>query len=336
MSLQTFTFTASERHASEAFGAYHDLYANGTDVMLTGEAFHARVQAYRFARMLVFDRHLHGLLHSRGPARVRRDGFDHVTLHLLLAGSLTGGAPGQESRVAPGEIILFDTTLPQWSRANQAHVVTVSLAREGIEAAVPALRSFHGAVLPVAAAGLLADLIASLARRAGAMTPLAAEPAARAVADFLALALGTGMTPRDGTPSMEQLVPIRRERAEAFIEAHLADPALDAERIATGVGMSRSVLYRCFVADGGVANFIRARRLERMRAALRRKTETRSVSALAYACGFTSESHCNRAFRSAFGQPPGHFRAEVQRARLAPAPGAAPHPILAAWHCELY
>ncbi|GJE59647.1 hypothetical protein MPOCJGCO_1744 [Methylobacterium trifolii] len=336
MSIQTFTFSTQALNEADGFGAYHDLYSAGSDVAQAGEAFRARVQAYRFARMLVFDRRLDGLLHSRGPLRVRRDGFDHVTLHLLLSGSLVGGAPGEENHVAPGEIIVFDTTRPQWSRAMAAHLITVALARDLVEAGALRLPSFHGAVLPEAVGGLLADLVQSLARRASTLTPETANRAARAVAEFLAAALDGKALPVRNGDALEQLSLLRRRRAEAFIDERLADPRLGADAIAAGVGISRTVLYRAFAEDGGVGHFIQRRRLEALRNALRRLSETRSVAALAYAYGFTSESHCSRAFRAAYGQPPGQFRAEIHRVRADGSDAGGLKPILVSWQSELY
>ncbi|MCJ2105056.1 helix-turn-helix domain-containing protein [Methylobacterium sp. E-041] len=336
VTLQSFTFAAQEPDAPDGFGAYHDLYAHGSNVALAGERFYARFQAHRFPRMVVFDRFLHGLVHSRDATRVRRDGFDHVNLHLLLAGTLWGGVPGDEGRVAPGEILLFDTTRPQSSRAEHAHVVTIALARDQVEGPLRAFRAFHGAVLPEASAGLLADLMVSLARRGAAIDPQAAAGAGRALAMLLAGALGDRSVAGLDADMDEHSMRLRRERAEAFIAARLSDPALDAETIARGIGVSRSILYRSFSGEGGVANVLRLRRLESLRACLRRPTETRSIAALAFACGFGSESHCNRAFHAAFGQPPGQFRADLQRARASRARIAEDRSQLAAWLCELY
>ena len=336
MTLQSFTFAAQEPDAPDGFGAYHDLYAHGSDVALTGEGFYARFQAHRFPRMVVFDRFLHGLAHSRSAARVRRDGFDHVNLHLLLGGSLSGGVPGDEGRVAPGEVLVFDTTRPQASRAEHAHVVTIALARDQVEGRLPGFRAFHGAVLPESSGGLLADLMVSLARRGASMDPKAATGAAGALTALLVAALGDRTVPGHDADIEAQLVLLRRERAEAFIASRLSDPTLDAETIARGIGVSRSVLYRSFSDDGGVANVLRRRRLDSMRTCLRRPSETRSIAALAYACGFNSESHCNRAFHAAFGRPPGQFRADLQRARVSRAGIADDRSQLAAWLCELY
>jgi AraC-like DNA-binding protein len=346
MPVQSFTFAARDPDGAGGFGAYHDLYASGSDVALTGELFEARVRAHRFPRMIVFDRRLGGVSHSRGQARVRRDGFDHVALQLLVAGRLAGGRPGDERALRPAEIILFDMTQPQRTLAAGARIVTISLAREQVEAVVPLGRSLHGAILPEAATGLLGDFMRSLARRGEGLGPETAARAGRVVAELVAAALGGGggdlaaslatSSPASGS-SAAQLMALRRERAEAFIEVGLGDPGLNAEAVARALAVSRSVLYRLFEPSGGVAQYILTRRLERLRAALRRLTETRPIGALARDCGFISESHCNRAFRAAFGLPPGQFRAETRRARLgAEDTGGSARSHLLNWHSELY
>lgn len=337
MPVQSLTFAAQECDEANGFGAYHDLYANGSDVGLTGGPFAARVRAHRFERMIVFDRYNSGVSHGRDAARVRRDGFDHIALQLLISGRLAGGRPGDERALAPGEIILFDMTQPQRTRADDARLITVSLAREVVEAVAPVTGGLHGTILPQVTAGLLGDFMTSLARRGDTLSAGTAARAGRMVAELLAAALGEGDLRPAAASSADQILMLKRERAEAVIEARLADPGLDVEAVASVLGVSRSVLYRLFEPSGGVAQYIQHRRLERLRAALRRLGETRSIVALAYDHGFASESHCSRAFRAAYGLPPGQYRAEMNRARLArQSEDGSAQGRLASWHSELY
>ncbi|WP_246088420.1 helix-turn-helix domain-containing protein [Phreatobacter stygius] len=337
MPVQTLTFAAENPDEAGGFGAYHDLYAGGSDVGLTGGRFEARVRAHRFKRMLVFDRTISGVIHRRDQARVRRDGFDHVALQLLLSGELAGGRPGEERALAPGEIILFDMTQPQATRADGARLITVSLARDVVEAVAPLTRSLHGAILPEVGSGLLGDFMVSLARRGDHLSAGTASRAGRAVAELLAAALGEGEVRPVSGSSAQQILLLRRERTEAYIETRLADPHLDVEAVAVGLGVSRSVLYRQFEASGGVAQHILHRRLERLRGALRRLGEVRSIATLAYDHGFASESHCSRAFRAAYGLPPGQYRAEMNRLRLTyETDEESSGGSFASWHSELY
>lgn len=327
--------SASEaRDGPSGFGGYHDLYALAADVARADEDFHARVRIHRYPRMLVFERHLDGVIHTRGSDRVRRDGFDHLAIHLVLSGALYGGPPGGEHRVAPGEILLLDTSQTHRTRMVGAHTISLSVARDQIEGALPSLKPLHGAVVP-AAAGLLADFMRAMCLRSATIPASSGDGAARAVSALLAG--GIGHRRRHGHAGIEEaLTQVRRERAEAFIELHLADAELDVRMVAEGIGVSRTVLYRLFTEDGGMMHYLQRRRLERMRTSLRRVAEARSVSALAYAHGFTSESHCSRSFRSVFGLPPGQYRDDLRRIRASGPPSGTPAAMLAEWSSELF
>ncbi|WP_264049953.1 helix-turn-helix domain-containing protein [Methylobacterium flocculans] len=340
MSLPSITFSTDRLCPDLAFGAYHDLYAAGADVARVGGPFHARVQAYRFDRMILFERSLNGLGHSRNPTRVRRDAFDHITLHLLMVGEMLAGPPGHERRMRPGEILVLDNSLPQQSRSYDVNVISTPVARDLIEPLVPDIRAFHGAILPESVGGLLGDFLVSLTRRSAMLDPGVVTRSSSTIGMLLAAALRGQDPPAEavvwaGThdwPEEES----RRRQAEAFIEAHLSEADLNAEVIASGIAVSRSLLYRAFSGDGGVARYLRQRRLERVRQALRRQGETRSVATLAYAYGFTSEQHFNRSFRDAFGCPPGQFRAGLNRRRSEARTDGGPRAILTEWLCELY
>ncbi|GEO99637.1 helix-turn-helix domain-containing protein [Methylobacterium haplocladii] len=334
MSIPSFTFTAENE--ADGFASYRDLYSVGSDVTASGARFHARVDGYHFDRLMLFERRLSGVMHSRSPARVRRDGYDHYTLQLLCEGSFQGGALGAESPLNKGEIILFDMTRPQRTLAEGAHFLTLSLPRDVVEASAPEAGHYHGRILPRTGSGLLGDLMRSLARRGDTVPDKAAAHVSRAVAELVAVAIGTDDASEAVSPA--RMAALRLERAQAFIDARLADPSLDAETVASGVAISRSVLYRLFVPAGGVGHYITTRRLEQMRSALQRPTELRSVSTLAYDLGFSNESHCSRAFRAAYGMPPGRYRAEMGGGRLTnpDGPPISPRQLMAEWVSTLY
>ncbi|MCJ2137276.1 helix-turn-helix domain-containing protein [Methylobacterium sp. J-026] len=329
-------FTAP-REGGDGFDAYHRLYSVGADVERTDGPFHARVHIRRFQRMVLYERDLGGLLHRRDPRRVGRDGFDHLVLHLLLDGDLAAGPPGAEHRLRPGEIMLVNTAQPHWTRVGRARLLSVALAREIVEPAVGALDALHGAVLPGAAAGLLRDFLLSLVRRADNLPDVAVEGAADTATELLGLGLKAATAaPVARRVSAAAARPLRRTRAEAYVDTHLLDPRLDAATVAAGIGTSRSRLYEDFADEGGVARYVQRRRLERLRDALRRPGETRSASTLAFACGFIDESHSNRAFRAAFGVPPGRYRSIVHRARLDRSDHGPIESVFERWISELY
>ncbi|MGU3560041.1 helix-turn-helix domain-containing protein [Methylobacterium radiotolerans] len=334
--METVSFAARDEEG-DGFERYRRLYGIGTDVERSDGPFRARLRIRRFRRMILYERELGGLMHQRGPSRVRHDGFDHLAIHLLLAGDLTGGPMGAGHRLRVGEIMVVDTSRPHWTRVGRARLATVQLAREVVQSAVPDLDGVHGVVLPEASAGLLGDFVLSLMRRADDLPAIAVERAAVTAAELLGLGLNVATAaPLARLLSVEAAGPIRRTRAEAYIEEHLADPGLDAAAVATGIGASRSSLYEAFADEGGIARHIQRRRLERLRAALRRPGELRSVAALAFDHGFADEAHLSRSFRAAFGTPPGRYRMAVRRDRQERSALGPTELVVARWNSELY
>ncbi|MCQ0006703.1 helix-turn-helix domain-containing protein [Actinomadura madurae] len=102
-------------------------------------------------------------------------------------------------------------------------------------------------------------------------------------------------------------------RVHAYIDARLGDPGLTPGRIAAAHHISVRHLYTLFEAQGtSVAEWIRLRRLERVRADLLDPAlRARPVSAIAARWGFPNAAHFNRVFRAVHGEPPGEFRART-------------------------
>lgn len=90
-----------------------------------------------------------------------------------------------------------------------------------------------------------------------------------------------------------------------YIAANLHDPALDVDRLTIVFNVSRATLYRHFDQDGGVARYIRDRRLDRsffeLAAAEPRHGQ---ISRVLRRWHFASPKSFNRAFHERFGMSP--------------------------------
>jgi AraC-like DNA-binding protein len=105
-------------------------------------------------------------------------------------------------------------------------------------------------------------------------------------------------------PELESFATICR-----FIESNLAARDLGPERIARTFGLSRASLYRLFKPVGGVASYVRARRLNRARQELLAAgLDNRRIGPIAYQSGFRSITAFNRAFREIYGETPADAR----------------------------
>lgn len=159
-----------------------------------------------------------------------------------------------------------------------------------------------------------------LIRRFGAAT---AEPgsafALRALAELLLheIALGHNAARaaaamhsdarRTGRPARGQrLQPHHLAAIDHYIERNIEN-VLRIDDLAAQVGLSRYHFLRCFKRATGSSplQYVLARRVERARELLARSEE--SIAAVAYAAGFSSQSHLNAMFKRHLGVTPGAF-----------------------------
>lgn len=101
-----------------------------------------------------------------------------------------------------------------------------------------------------------------------------------------------------------------------YIDAHLGECELDERMIRDAFGLSRPTLYRLFQALGGVARYIRERRLWLAHRHLQRHPDC-SLTWLLYEVGFASERQFQRAFQARFGMSPAGWRHACRQPRPA-------------------
>jgi AraC-like DNA-binding protein len=134
-----------------------------------------------------------------------------------------------------------------------------------------------------------------------------------------------------GPPPLESFVTVCR-----FVEANLGARDLGMDKLARTFGLSRASLYRLFEPVGGVASYIRTRRLARARQELTAAgLEDRRIGPIAYRAGFQSIPAFNRAFRAAYGQTPRSTRKPEGGPVIDPKTPRRRMGILARWLLEI-
>ena len=105
-------------------------------------------------------------------------------------------------------------------------------------------------------------------------------------------------------------------RIQAFVDAHLSDPALSPAVIARAHYVSLRQLHALFAEHGStVAATIREQRLARCRADLIDPLLVhRTISEIAARWGFTDSAHFSRTFKQRFGLTPRDLRASCSLA----------------------
>jgi AraC-like DNA-binding protein len=102
----------------------------------------------------------------------------------------------------------------------------------------------------------------------------------------------------------------RYTAALGFIAQNLCDPGLNPALVAAHVGLSARSLSRLFAMNGRtIERSIWSRRLERARNELADpELRHRSITDVAFACGFNDAAHFSRSFLNAYGMTPRQFR----------------------------
>jgi AraC-like DNA-binding protein len=248
---------------------------------------------------------------SLKASHLRRSDPDLCKIDVLARGHGVVDQDGRQAVLKPGDLALVDLSRPVRWALSAMRIVAVVFPR-----ALLPLRPDDAARLTgirIAGDRGTGALVSTLARR---LVDHVDDPGAAggtrlgaAVLDLLGVGLADRLDRAGDVPAdTRQRALLLRVRA--FIEQRLADPRLSPSMIAAAHHISVRYLYKLFEAEHtSVAGWIRERRLERCRRDLLDPAlRNRPVGAIGVRWGLPSGAHFSRAFRAAYGIPPGEYR----------------------------
>ncbi|MGJ4927589.1 helix-turn-helix domain-containing protein [Bradyrhizobium sp. HKCCYLS2038] len=253
----------------------------------------------------------------RIPRLIGGRGFDHIALCLVRAGTLGFETRGDLQLCRPGSIVVYSLHHPfrlTWQdRETAPSHITLWLAQTRLGST--SHDRVHGRVL-AASAGVAVfcaalQTVAEQVQRTGRQ---ALDDVIDGVVPLALNLLGADGPGADAAPSeLASFVTIRN-----YIDANLNARDLNATTLARAFGLSRASLYRLFEPVGGVASYVRARRLERVRETIKEPgLLNKRIAPVAYGTGFKSIASFNRAYRQAFGESPRQSRKGARRGAVA-------------------
>ncbi|MCX7287326.1 MAG: helix-turn-helix transcriptional regulator [Rhodobacterales bacterium] len=308
-------WTTDSFRPADRFDAWHATVSAFNDVAVSTDKrpdFNASSECFRLGQFLLCRNESTPLRLIRSDAQAARDQLDQDVILVMQEGESRTQSRGGIYAMAAGDVAFGSF------RQGYDFTVTSSGPTRWLELICPLdlddrlLELGSGASGPEAdqtpQSRLLGQFMSGVAQ---GLTQLTAADAALVEHALLCLLAAARRGPSAEFPRLGDRArqTVDRARAIATIERELFSARLSADRVCDITGITRSSLYRLFEIDGGVASYIRSRRLDALRDDLvDRRHRGRTVAELAERRGFYSLSTLNRAFRSRFGCTPGDVR----------------------------
>jgi AraC-like DNA-binding protein len=249
---------------------------------------------------------------------LRRDSKRYFQVCLIRQGKARAAQDGHEATLRPGDFVVYETERPfQWWVRSGATFPYWDLAvftwpRDTIqlsdsESASLTCRTLDGGSgITGVLSRMLTDLLVA--------KPAVSEAGAVRLADEIGNLVATVAVEAHGSGAGADRDTGILRRIDAYIDEHLGDPELSAERIAQAHFVSTRQLQRMFARRGQtVSQVVRRRRLERCRRELlTRRDGEFTLTGISVRWGFTDLAVFSRAFREVYGASPTAYRARAR------------------------
>ncbi|WP_417798832.1 helix-turn-helix domain-containing protein [Terasakiella pusilla] len=271
-------------------------------------------------------------LFERQSVKIARDHMDHILVQVFLEG---GGITDRDEKISAGDMFVIDLDKAHAMKTTAFKNLTLVLPRVSIPDLSELLSSLHGQRLSAQN-----PMIRFMGEHLKALWQNVPDMNASEAAGMLNGSLGLmeswlshdGRLVADSTPDVSVAL---GKSIKQHIERHLSEP-MTPQKLVKQFRISRSQIYRIFAPYGGVARYIWERRMIRSRYMLTKSAFNHmTVGSVGYACGFLSESHFSRTFKSRFGVSPSEVRLTEQDANVMERDLCDRGPLFPSWISEL-
>ena len=277
-----------------------------------GQKLEVHIRGYAWPGLMLARANLSGMRDERTPELIG-DGDDDVSFVINLTGPVTVTARGSDYYLAEGEGFAISSLEPSvFARPSPGSIVGLSIPRDALTKHVRHLDAALMRVIPAQSEALLLlkDYVVFLLDFRSAMTAEVRQLVIAHVYQLVALALGpapevaAAMAGRGNVES--RLIAIKADAVD-----NLGNRDLSTEWLALRHHVSARYIQMLFESERATFSaFLLKSRLERADRVLGELASTgRSISSIAFDCGFGDLSYFNRAFRKRYGTTPSARRA---------------------------
>jgi AraC-like DNA-binding protein len=278
------------------------------DAGIYGDIEFSRIGTLGFSRV-----RSNGACVRRTAEKIRQDSEDDCLVLVQREGSGFLHQDGRVGTLQPGDFVLNDTTRPYELRFDGGphDVYVLRLPRQPLAAYVSNIDELSALTVGrgTAAGGLLLTMMNTLEAEVAELHPASAQGICQAITSIVGAGLRSLPEANRRLPS--NLAAYHLARIHAYVREHLRDPELSTTVVAAGVQLSPDHVCRLFRGEPmPLSRLIWQLRLDACRDDLAdRRLAGRSISDIAFSCGFNDAAHFSRSFRERFGVSPRDWRA---------------------------
>jgi AraC-like DNA-binding protein len=280
--------------------------------------FRGEIDLYAVGGMVFTDCRTEEMLLERSVARISTDQRRDYVFQLFVEGEVGHITGMRRKRSEPGSvpgIVAFDLNQPFRAERPQCRLLSLFVPASLVDEQLRDGVGIHGRIVrnETPLARLALRHLAALAHEIAALDADAAIDALQTGRQLLVAAFRkeTRLTGADRAALQAALM----AQVRRYIDANLHHGELTPEHIVQALHLKRSTIYRWFEQEGGLATYIRHRRLREAADELVRYPQLQ-VAQIGYGLGFGSASDFTRAFRRAFDMSPQDLRARALELRL--------------------
>ncbi|KAB2670395.1 helix-turn-helix transcriptional regulator [Ochrobactrum sp. LMG 5442] len=300
-------FGTAELPKSQQFPAWQEHMAPVLDCRLPDGAdiqngFIVQQTVWNLGGMLVVQETVPAYGYERSPQKIRFSPIDHWRIAFLRSGRTWTEVDGHVAQNEPGMMEVRSLGRP--FRGRSLAVTTISLV-------IPVDLFFDQGGLPPASnnavigghrVSLLLDYLSSVEANLERFTH---DDLAVVKVRLQEMVFDAVTALVDRTESKDQLSQVGlMTRARRFIQNNISSPVLNIDSLCKELAISRTRLYELFEVTGGVANYIRRRRLLTAHAMLADPTGSQKIADIGLAIGIESSANFSRTFTQYFGYSP--------------------------------
>lgn len=269
-----------------------------------GEPFYASMEASIVGSLALSRARTAEQYWQRSAWKIGRDGLDHYMIQFYPRGTQTLLWRGGEVDMPQDGGLVYDLGREMKATTSAFENRTIIIPRALLAPLLQNPDDHHLRALPANGplVALLREHVFHLEAAAATIKPLQTQDIVQSTVHLVAACLNaaSGGVDRRGS----EMVPPQLILARRIIEARLWENGFGPNELAGQLGVSRSRLYEFFAGSGGVASFIRERRLSAAMSLLTGSgTQHVPISEIAERCQFTP-SEFSRAFRAQYGVSP--------------------------------